>query len=204
MTKIPSAVVARLSQMYRILDNLEGKRFISSNEISSVSGFTAAQIRRDLTYFGQFGTTGKGYNISLLKEEILKILGLDQNWRVALIGVGNLGRALLKYKGFRDKGFTISAAFENDRRKVGKTINGTMIFSINMLKSITKKNYIEMAILTVPEEAAQRVANLLNGSAVKAVLNFTPSKVNCGKSILVHNIDMTVEMEKLSFFAKKK
>ena len=202
MRKIPHNAIPRLSRYYRILVE-QVHPWISSRELSEHTGFTAAQIRRDLGYFGQFGQPGKGYNIAELKRSLQTILGLDQKWNVALIGVGNLGAALLGYKGFREQGFNITAAFERDPSKIGKEINGVKIYPIRQFERVVRNNNIRMAILTVPRTEAQSVADLIARSGVKAVLNFAPVNLKLPDSVKVRNIDMTIEIERLSFLASR-
>ena len=201
--RVPPNVVPRLSRYYRILCDNSQKERISSQELSNESGFTAAQIRKDLGYFGQFGYPGRGYNVEELKGSIGKILGLDRRWNVALVGVGNLGLALLGYKGFRKQGFDIVAAFDADRRKTGKKVNGVKINSIKSLPQVAKKLNIQMAIITVPDNAAQNVADLAVMAGVKAILNFAPVRLKLPESTKIRNIDMTIEIERLSFLISR-
>ncbi len=197
---IPSITVRRLSLYYRALLESRKKDVISSNELSKLTGFGAAQIRRDLAYFGQFGVPGKGYSIEVLKREILKILGIDKEWRVALVGVGNLGSALLSYKGFREQGFNIIAAFDADVRKIGKTLENINIQDISELREAINKLSIKMAIVTVPGTFAQSVINSLVKCGVKAILNFAPIRPNVPKNVELLNIDLSIELERLAYF----
>lgn len=197
---IPNITIRRLSLYYRALLESRKKDVISSNELSKFTGFGAAQIRRDLAYFGQFGVPGKGYDIEVLKREILRILGIDKEWRVALVGVGNLGSALLSYKGFREQGFNIVAAFDADVRKIGKTLETITIQDISELRETIKKLSIKMAIVTVPGTFAQSVINSLVKSGVKAILNFAPIRPNVPKNVELLNIDLSIELERLAYF----
>ncbi len=197
---IPNATIKRLSFYYRALLESRKKDVISSSEMSRLTGFGAAQIRRDLGYFGQFGVPGKGYSIEILKDEILKILGIDKEWNVALIGVGNLGRALLSYKGFREQGFKIVAAFDNDPKKIEKSIAAIQVYDIAKLKELVSKLSIKMAIVTVGIDSAQVVINLLVKYGVKAILNFTPIRPSVPKSVELLNIDLSIELERLAHF----
>jgi redox-sensing transcriptional repressor len=199
-TRIPAIAVRRLSLYYRALLESRKKDVISSNELSKLTGFGAAQIRRDLAYFGQFGVPGKGYGIELLKKEILKILGIDKEWRVALVGVGNLGSALLSYKGFREQGFSIIAAFDDDVRKIRKTLENIVIQDISEIKDAIKKLSIKVAIVTVPANKAQEVITLLVRCGVNAILNFAPIRPNVPKKVELLNIDLSIELERLAYF----
>lgn len=198
--KIPSVVIPRLSVYYRLL--LESRRsdFISSEEIAKLSGFTAAQVRKDLSFFGQFGTPGKGYPIEELKQAILKILGTDKEWRVALVGVGNLGSALLAYKGFSRLGFKIKCAFDNDLRKIGKNLEEVVVQDITELEPTLKKENIHIAIVAVPVEAAQQVVDTLVKAGVKAVLNFAPTRPQVPEGVELLNIDLSIELERLAYY----
>lgn len=202
-SKISQRVIPRLSRYYRILYEHSGRDIISSKELSDFSGFTAAQVRKDLAYFGQFGCPGRGYNIEGLKDSIRKILGLDRKWNVALIGVGNLGLALLGYKGFKEQGFEITAAFDNDPEKAGKTIKNVEIFGINEMCGVMQRKKIDMAILTVPRESAQAIADEAVKCGARALLNFAPINLKLPENIRVRNIDMSIEIENLSFLISK-
>ena len=201
--KISQKVIPRLSRYRRILFEHTGREMISSKELSEISGYTAAQVRKDLAYFGQFGCPGRGYNIEELKESIKKILGLDRKWNVALIGVGNLGMALLGYRGFKEQGFEIVAAFDTDPGKIGKSVNGVEIFHTEKMCRVIEQKGIAMAILTVPREAAQSMVEEAVKCGVKAVLNFAPINLKLPDSVKLRNIDMSIEIENLSFLISK-
>lgn len=198
--KIPALAIPRLSLYYRALLESRGSDFISSEELSQLTNFTAAQVRRDLAYFGQFGTPGKGYEIEALKKAILKILGTDREWSVALVGVGNLGSALLSYKGFGQQGFKIKCAFDNDLRKIGKNLEGVIIQDITELAQTLKKDGIRLGVVTVPQAAAQNVVDTLIKGGVKAILNFAPLRPQVPKSVELLNIDLSIELERLAYF----
>ncbi len=197
--RIPQVVIPRLSLYYRAILE-QGKEFISSEELAGLTQFKPAQVRRDIAYFGQFGTTGIGYNSTVLKNTIMKILGLDREWKVMLVGVGNLGSALLSYKGFIRQGFKISYAFDKDPRRIGRQINSIIIKDIKDLPKTIKRHNIKIAIVTVPSQAAQEVANKLINCGVKAILNFAPIKLRVPKNVVVLNIDLSIELEKLAYF----
>lgn len=197
--KIPQAVITRLSLYYRLI--LESRKsFLSSDEIAHLADFTSAQVRRDLAYFGQFGTPGKGYDTKALAESILKILGLDRKWDVALVGVGNLGSALLSYRGFSKQGFKISCAFDTDPGKIGRKVNSVVIRHIKDAQRLVKEKGIRIAILAVPGEAAQEIVDMLVKAGIKAILNFSPIRPKLDKSVAVLNIDLSIELERLAHF----
>lgn len=198
--KIPSAVIPRLSLYYRALIESGSSDFVSSEEIAGLTGFTAAQVRKDLAYFGQFGTPSRGYQVDELKHTILRILGTDREWNVALVGVGNLGSALLAYKGFGRLRFKIKCAFDNDLRKIGKNLEGVIVQDITELEATLKKENIRMAIVAVTQDAAQRVVDALVKAGVRAILNFAPLRPQVPEGVQILNIDLSIELEKLAYF----
>jgi redox-sensing transcriptional repressor len=202
MKRIPPAVIPRLSLYYRSV--LESRKdFLSSEEISKLTYFSASQVRKDLAYFGQFGIPSKGYNTKKLKRAIEKILGLDKKWEVALIGVGNLGSALLSYKGFTKQGFYIHYAFDKDRRKIGKKVGSVLIRDIVQLEKVIRSKKVSLAILAVPKEEAQIIVDRLINCGIKAILNFAPIRPYVPKGVVVLNIDLSIELERLAYFLKQ-
>jgi len=196
---IPDLAVPRLSHYYRALLESRETDVISSEELSRLTGYSAAQIRRDLASFGQFGTPGRGYSVLDLRTALLSILGIDKDWHVALVGAGNLGQALLGYKGFRDQRFKVLYAFDNDPQKIGREFQGVKVYPLSELSQRIAQNNIRMAILTVPVAAAQEVVNQLVSSGVSAILNFVPVRLKVPEQITVQNIDMAIELERLSY-----
>lgn len=203
LNKIPQAAVPRLSLYYRALLESRGKDYVSSEELSKLTNFTAAQVRRDLTYFGQFGTPGKGYHIEGLKKAILGILGTDKGWDVVLVGVGNLGSALLSYKGFSQQGFKIVAAFDSDLRKAGKTLEGITIRDTSELEQVVRDGNIHIAIVATSAASAQTVVDMLIKAGVKGILNFAPIRPQVPATVNLLNIDLSIELERLAYFLTK-
>lgn len=203
-TKISRSVIPRLSVYYRALISYKKGDVVSSRALSDLTGYTAAQIRRDLTYFGQFGTPGRGYVVSDLKKEILRILGIDKLWNVVLVGVGNLGTALLSYKGFHEQGFNIIAALDSSPKKIGKKIGGIVVGRIDDLNKTVQKKNARMAIVTVPSAAAQETINSLIKAGIKSILNFAPIRPRVPASVELINIDLSIELEKLAHFLGNK
>jgi redox-sensing transcriptional repressor len=161
----------------------------------------AAQNRKDLAYFGEFGVRGVGYYVRDLKRHLRQILGLDQKLRVAIIGAGNLGLALADYQGFRQEGFEIAALFDTLREKVGQQSRGGVpINDINDLKRIARRDGIRIAVIAVPAAAAQDVLNQVVASGIKAILNFSPGTLEVPPEIKLKSVDLTVSLESLSFF----
>jgi redox-sensing transcriptional repressor len=201
--KIPFIVIPRLSRYYRALFEYGKKSWISSNQLSEITGFSASQIRKDLTYFGQFGLQGRGYDVEELRKSIKKILGLDQKWNVALVGAGNLGTALVGYRGFHEQGFEMVAAFDNDESKVGRTIHGIKIYDISELPKAARKYDINIALITVPEFVAQHISEEVVAAGIHAILNFAPVNLKLPGNVKILNIDMTMEIQRLSFLISK-
>jgi redox-sensing transcriptional repressor len=200
--KIPEKTISRLSLYYRHLHFLsqQGTYAISSRSLASMVGLKADQVRKDLSYFGAFGKTGFGYNVSELKNALARILGLEQGRRVAIIGIGNLGLALAGYKGFEMLGFKIVAAFDNSANKIGKKYRGKPCYSIDDLKTLALKAGIEMVILTVPAEAVHEVTKTIDAAGIKEILNLTPVHLSVPKSVHVTNVDLATELKSLSYF----
>lgn len=202
--KIPKLTIPRLSLYYRALLESRESAFISSEELSKLTQFSAAQVRKDLTYFGEFGTPGKGYRIVELKEAILKILGTGRQRNIALIGAGNLGLALLAYRGFAVQGFKIVAAFDSNLSKIGKAFEGVLIRGMNELPQVVRNKNIEIAIIAVPANVAQEAVNKVIKSGITAILNFAPIRPIAPKGEEILNIDLSIELERLSYFLKRK
>ncbi|HMD36358.1 MAG TPA: redox-sensing transcriptional repressor Rex [Vicinamibacterales bacterium] len=193
----------RLSVYLRCLNALEtaGVRTISSQALAEQFHLNAAQIRKDLAYFGEFGVRGVGYYVRDLKRHLRQILGLDQKLRVAIMGAGNLGLALADYPGFRQEGFEISALFDVLREKVGHQSRlGVPIYDVHDLKKISKRDAIRIAVIAVPAPSAQHVLNLVVASGIKAVLNFSPGALEVPAGVKLKSVDLTVSLESLSFF----
>ena len=193
----------RLSVYLRCLNTLEGAgvRTISSQSLAEQFHLNAAQIRKDLAYFGEFGVRGVGYYVRDLKRHLRQILGLDRKLRVAIMGAGNLGLALADYPGFRQEGFEISALFDTLREKVGQqSRGGVTIHDIHDLKKVAKREGIKIAVIAVPAASAQQVLNLVVAGGIKAVLNFSPGTLEVPPGVKLKSVDLTVSLESLSFF----
>lgn len=204
--KIPEATITRLSLYSRYLSKMERLHVqkVSSVEIAQGVKGTPAQVRKDLAYFGDFGMRGVGYNVTSLNNIIKEILGLDRQWRMILIGAGNLGSALTHYAGFEKRGFKISAAFDNDVNKIGMTLNGLPILPITKLVEYIEENDVDIAVLAVPESSAQDVADILCGTKIKGIMNFSPSSLVPCENIEIRQVDLAVSLEALSYRIKSK
>lgn len=198
---VPRAVVSRLSLYLRELQQLvdDGNTTTNSTQLGSLLGFTDAQVRKDLAYFGQFGHPGIGYRCEELIAAIKKILGTDRSWPVAMIGLGNLGRALLHYRGFSQQGFRVEAAFDIDVDKVGKTVDGIEVFHLDDMSEVVGRKNIRLAIIAVPGAAAQAVADSLVAAGIEGVLNFAPVTLTLPDYVSRVGVDLAIELEQLSF-----
>ncbi|MFR6291923.1 MAG: redox-sensing transcriptional repressor Rex [Peptococcaceae bacterium] len=204
--KIPEATVSRLSVYSRFLTEVEKQDIISisSGEIAEGVGGTPAQVRKDLAYFGEFGTRGVGYNVKQLNQEIMNILGLTKRWNVILIGAGNLGSALSQYRGFRERGFRIIGVFDNDLNKVGLKLNGLPIYAVSQMAEFIGKNDVTIGIIAVPAEYAQDIADILVETDIKGILNFAPVVLTIPEEVEVRNVDLTVNLEVLTYNIEKR
>ena len=200
------STIHRLSVYYRILQSVEkeGYHTVSSKELAKREKLTPAQVRKDLSFFGSFGTRGLGYPVRELREKIAKILGLDRSWNVALIGVGNVGSALVSYKEFQKQGFNIKLLFDNDQRKIGSNHKGLEVKDIKDLEKELRANKIDIAIITVPANSAQSIVEEVQKGGVKAILNFAPINLKTNGEIHLRNENMAVELEYLSYCLNKK
>ena len=199
--KIAESAISRLSLYLRILEDLveEEESTVSSQIMASQSGTTAAQVRKDLSLFGSFGRRGLGYSSTDLVSRIRQILGLNRRWKIAVIGMGRIGSALVEHKGFFDRGFDIVALFDTSDFKVGSNVHGLKVHHVNEIRALVQDKNIEIAVLTVPVEAVTEVTDLINGSGVRGILNWTPVRLAVSQSIEVKNVNMVMELEALSF-----
>jgi redox-sensing transcriptional repressor len=199
--KIPEATIVRLSIYSRFLQQIDknGVITISSGEIADGVGVSSAQVRKDLAYFGEFGTRGVGYNVKDLFKHTLKILGLMRKWAVVVVGAGNLGSALISYKGFRERGFNIVGVFDNDLMKIGKRLTGLEVMGNERIAEVVKANNVKIGIITVPVSFAQESANVLIKAGVKAILNFAPRVLSVPDDLEVRDIDLSTRLEILTF-----
>jgi redox-sensing transcriptional repressor len=198
---VPAAVVNRLSLYLRELQHLvaEGQQTTSSSELGRRLGFTDAQVRKDLAHFGHFGHPGIGYRCDELIVAIRRILGTDRQWHVALVGVGNLGRALLGYRGFQPQGFRLVAAFDADPRKVGGQVEGVQVYPVDRLQEVLATQQVDLGIIAVPAAQAQAVADALVESGVSGILNFAPVTLRLPETVSRVGVDLARELEQVTF-----
>jgi redox-sensing transcriptional repressor len=205
--KIPEATIRRLSNYLKCLDDLEsrGEKVASSALIAQICDVNAAQVRKDFAYFGEFGIRGMGYNAKELRFHIKEILGTNREWRIGIVGIGNLGSALLMYKGFLKQNYKIVAAFDHDpvrvvgqiSEKMGKPIE---VLHIDRLKEVVKARNVEIGIISTPPSEAQRIANLLVDANVKGIMNFAPTQIKVPSNVVLRNVFFTSALDNLVYY----
>jgi redox-sensing transcriptional repressor len=197
----PKAAVGRVSLYLRQLEALhrQGYATVSSNQLGEPLSIKDAQVRKDLAFFGQFGHAGIGYQVDELIRALRRILGIDRDWPIVLVGLGNLGRALLNYGGFRSRRFHIVAAFDNDPRKIGQNYEGLDVQPIESLRQVVAAEKISLGLLCVPAESAQRVAEQMIASGITGILSFAPVPLLVPPSVNVVAVDLSVQLENLAY-----
>ena len=198
---VPNPAVRRLSLYLRQLESFKRKdrRTISSKQLGESLGLTDAQVRKDFAYFGQFGHPGIGYRVDDLIGQVKRILGTDKTWNVLLVGAGNLGRALMAYRGFDQKGFRLTAVFDADAGKIGKKLNQFVVQPLTELAETVREKNIKLAMLAVPADSAQEVADRLVDAGVRGLLNFAPVSITVPPDVALNAVDLAVQLEQLSF-----
>ena len=201
MKRIAESTVRRLSLYLRFLEDFEhrGLSTISSEELARRGGTTSAQVRKDLSFFGSFGKRGLGYSVPELTSRLREILGLGREWNVIIVGAGRIGSALATYRGFRQRGFTIIAVYDNDPDKVGKRWDSLVVRDITQLERDASRERPDIAVLSVPAADAQRVADRIVKAGIRAILNFAPAQLQVPGDVSVKTVNMAMELEGLSF-----
>jgi redox-sensing transcriptional repressor len=199
---VPEVVVERLPQYLRALSHLEsnGIEVISSQQLGELLQVTPAQIRKDLSYFGRFGKQGRGYSISHLVERLRNILGLDQTWNVAVIGVGRLGRSIISYPGFEPEGFRVVCAFDSDPAVIGQMAGGLLVNSFAQFSEISRRENVRIAIVAVPAVVAQDVIDDLVAAGIKSILNYAPKSAIVPSDVRVRNVDPVVSLQSMTYY----
>jgi len=200
--EIPDIVIGRLPIYLRALTRMaaEGMEITSSHEMGQRLGISSAQIRKDLSHFGEFGKQGSGYQTQYLIKQLRRILRVDGEWEVALVGAGALGRALAHYDGFRDRGFRISLIFDNDPAKVGTLLNGFQVYDTARLGELIRQRSTTLAMLAVPAEAAQQVTDALVKAGVRGILNYAPINLVVPDGVWVQYIDPVVHLQRMTYY----
>lgn len=201
MAKVPSAAISRLVTYLRILEDLEarGIKRTSSEQLAEEAQVTAFQVRKDLSYFGSYGTRGVGYTVQILRRELRQILGLNRRWGLCIVGMGRLGQAIADYPGFSEI-FELKGLFDRDPSKITATFRGLQVESMDNLPRAVAERRIEFSLLAVPADSAQAVADRLVESGIKGILNFAPAVLEVPKEVAVENVDFLTGLSRLSFF----
>jgi redox-sensing transcriptional repressor len=204
VNQIPRIIIGRLPLYLRALNRLQkdGYEYASSRELGKLLDISAAQIRKDLSHFGELGKRGKGYEIEFLICKLNQILNTDNIWKMIVIGAGDLGSGLTRYKGFANRGFQVSAIFDIDPQKIGKKIGDLVVKDIRELEEFVKTNKIQIAVLAIPAEYAQDVIDDLVDAGITAILNYAPIYLKTPQGIQIEHIDPAVHLQKLSYFLK--
>jgi redox-sensing transcriptional repressor len=199
---VPDIVISRLPWYLQTLNQMarEGYHTVSSKMLSERLGITAAQIRKDLSFFGGFGKQGTGYKLFYLIEQLQSILNLDRTWAVALVGAGDLGSALAHYQGFADRGIQIGLMFDNDPKKIGTHIGQVRVFSVDHLEEMVAERGIKIAILTVPAQVAQEMAERLVEAGVQAILSYAPLTLMLPEEVRVQYIDPVLHLQRMMYY----
>jgi redox-sensing transcriptional repressor len=202
--EIPEVVIDRLPVYARALALLEREKreLVNSQELGERLGVTPAQIRKDLSYFGRFGKQGRGYNVARLRQELHDILGLTREWPMVLVGIGQLGRAILGYAGFAPQGFRIIDAFDADPALVGTQVEGLTIRGVDELPAMLATSKVEIAIVSVPARSAQQVIDTLVENGVKAILNYAPVATQARPGVRIKDIDPVLALQSMTFYIK--
>ncbi len=202
--EIPEVVIERLPVYLRVLNRLQrdGHSVISSQDLGEELGVTPAQIRKDLSYFGRFGKQGRGYSVQRLIDELRQILGLERRWRMALVGAGQLGRAIASYRGFGPQGFDLVAVFDASPAVVGITVAGQIVQSVDALDERLRESPVEIGIVAVPAEHAQEVIDRLVRAGVRAILNYAPRAVQVPEHVHVRQIDPAAALQSMTYYLK--
>src|SRR5512138_2936397 len=201
-TEIPDIVIGRLPVYLRALSLMlaTGQEITSSHELGEKLGISSAQIRKDLSHFGEFGKQGTGYRITHLIDQLRRILKVDREWPVALIGVGDVGQALVRYNGFRDRGFAIALAFDSDPTKVGQPIGDLAIQDIATLPDVVRERNVQIAMIAAPAKVAQEVADLCVKGGVRAILNYAPINLTVPQSVHVQYIYPVTHLQRMTYY----
>lgn len=198
---IAESTVRRLSLYLRVLEQAaaRGQQTISSDSLADDGGTTSAQVRKDLSFFGSFGKRGRGYDVGELVSQLREILGLGREWKLYIIGAGKIGSALVSYRGFSQRDFRVLGVYDNNPQLIGRTIDGTGIRNIAQLEQDAARELPDIAVITVPAEHAQSVADRVVASGIRAIMNFAPSPIHVPASITVKSVNMALELEGLAY-----
>lgn len=202
---IPDATVARLPLYLRALTGLgeRGTLTVSSEDLAAAAGVNSAKLRKDLSHLGSYGTRGVGYDVQYLVYQISRELGLTQDWAVAIIGMGNLGRALADYGGFVSRGFSVAALFDVDPGKVGNLVAEMVVQHVDTLEAVVRESHIAIGVIATPPQAAQDVCDRLVAAGVRSILNFAPAVLHVPSDVQIRKVDLSIELQILAFHVQR-
>ena len=204
-TPVPKVTVQRLPVYLRCLESLSsGQEHVSSDQLAEMAGVNPAKVRKDLSYLGSFGVRGVGYDIEHLRFQIRIELGLEEDWPVVIVGIGNLGRALANYAGFGDRGFNVVGLFDADPAKVGKKLNGLVIEPLKDLQRSSRSKGASIGLITTPASAAQETAEALASAGIRSILNFAPTVISPPDGVDIRRVDLSTELQVLSFYLHRR
>ena len=200
--RIPDIIIGRLPVYLRALQQLSEKGILttSSQELGEIIGISAAQIRKDISQFGEFGKQGTGYSIPFLIERLRDILKVDRVWEVVIVGMGDIGHALARYNGFANRGFHISMVFDNDPEKIGQKVGEYEVYNTATLPEKVKQNKIKIAMLAAPAASAQEITDLLVKAGIKAIVNYAPTSLNVPSGVRVQYIDPVTHLQRMTYY----
>ncbi len=201
MKHIAESTVRRLSLYLRFLEGQmqRGLETISSGDLAALGGTTSAQVRKDLSFFGSFGTRGLGYSVPALARRIREILGLEREWRVVIVGAGKIGAALAQYEGFRDRGFRVTAVYDVDPARIGMPLGGVVVRDQRTLDDDLRAHEADIVLIAVPPEAAQAIVDRVARAGIRGILNFAPTALHAPSGVMLRSVDMALELEILSY-----
>jgi redox-sensing transcriptional repressor len=201
LKRIADSTVRRLSLYLRFLEEFEnaGLTTVSSEELAARGGTTSAQVRKDLSFFGSFGKRGLGYQVAELTQRMRRILGLEREWRVVIVGVGKIGAALAQYEGFRQRGFRVVGLYDSDPAKIGREHYGLEVHAIDSLAEDNRERPVDIAVIAVPGSAAQRVVDQVIAAGIVGIMSFAPIQLHVPTNITLNTVNMAMELERLSF-----
>ena len=204
--EIPEVVIDRLPVYFRLLARIadEGRTVISSQELGDELDITSAQIRKDLSYFGRFGKQGRGYSVQRLLEELRLILGLDRRWTIVVVGIGRLGRAVASYPGFQGQGFDITGRYDADPNVIGTHVDGDVVYDVAQLEDDLRRAPVDIGIVTVTAAHAQEVVDILTRGGVRAILNYTPTRVQHPPDVELKNINPVLFLQSMTYHLKRR
>jgi redox-sensing transcriptional repressor len=201
LKRIADSTVRRLSLYLRFLEEFEnaGLTTVSSDELAARGGTTSAQVRKDLSFFGSFGKRGLGYQVAELTQSMRRILGLERDWRVIIVGIGKIGSALAQYEGFQQRGFRVAGLYDSDPAKIGREVNDLPVRPLEAIAEDNRERPVDIAVIAVPAAAAQRVVDQVVAAGITGIMSFAPIQLHVPADVTLNTVNMAMELERLSF-----